>query len=181
MKIFEPFPLGNFELAQPRTDDGFVYLRDQLNGGPIGRNWVSPMMKLVRECVEHGQLSATDAPWLGAYTLVLKYSAVEKLGSFLRDYGELLSMRCTDSDLYAYNVTMVIDALDAQRADIAHFKDGGVMRIRRYAFRSEIVADAGIFKIPTLCSSPMFFSERAVGIWNNAGIAGIAFKEIWKE
>jgi hypothetical protein len=110
----------------------------------------------------------------------LKRKVVDAIGSFLRDYGELLPLRCNEAELCVYNPTIVLDALDEQASELDRLDTGLLYRIRRHVFRPDVIDGVDIFKISNIRSSPVFFGDRAVKIWKDAGITGIDFIEVWR-
>lgn len=181
MKVFEIAPAGGHELVHPVFENDFEYFITQINGARRRETWSPIPVKLVRDCPVEGQLREADVPWHGSHVLVLKRRAAELLGPFLRDYGELLPLDCADAQMVVFNPTTILDALDEAGSKVSRFKDGRIMLIDRYAFRSEILNDADIFKIRDSRISPIFFSEGAVKIWKKSKVTGIDFKQVWED
>ena len=51
--------------------------------------------------------------------------------------------------------------------------------IQRYVFRSDLVRDVDVFKVPNLRVSPTFVSQRFVDRWNESGLKGVEFNKVW--
>ena len=135
-------------------------------------------MRVIR--VDEGRrLLASDAPWLGASTLVFRSSVLDAVGLDLSRYGELLPVSCRRDSLWIYNPTDVIDALDEESSSLDRFDDGRIMIIYRYAFRPDVVEGKDVFKIPSRRISPTFFSRRFVERWQASGLKGLDFVEVW--
>jgi hypothetical protein len=135
-------------------------------------------MRIVRED-EGKYLALSDSPWLGSHALIFRSTVLDKLGFTLRRYGEVLPVSCADTDLWIYNPRNVIDALDEASSSVVRFGDGRIMMIDRHVFRTEIVAENEIFKIPSLRVSPTFVSHRFVDRWKQSGLTGLDFKQVW--
>ena len=103
------------------------------------------------------------------------------LGPFLRDYGELLPLDCPDAEIVAFNPTIILDALDEKASEIKRLASGRPFHIKRHSFRPEIVAEADIFKISNIDGSQIFFSERAVSIWESTKVTGVEFTKVWEQ
>jgi len=121
----------------------------------------------------------SDSPWLDAHALIFRKSAITKLAGLLEEHGELLPLSCSEAELFVFNPTRVLDALDEQSSAMLRFSDGGIMYISRYVFRPEVVAGNHIFKIPNRRASPVFWDESAVRAWASAGLRGLEFKKVW--
>ena len=138
-------------------------------------------MRLVRFEHDGSFLVASDSPWLGSQTLVLKDDAVRALQPIWEANGELLPVRCADAALHVFNATRVIDGLDESAAELVRFRDSErVMRITKYAFHSEALRDVDCFKIPQFRVSPLFLSERFVDLWSAARLRGLEFEAVWE-
>jgi hypothetical protein len=94
-------------------------------------------------------------------------------------YGELLPLRCAGAELWLYNVTHVIDALDEPASTIDRFSDGRIMFIRRLALRKDVIGDDDIFKFSRERGDSICFSQRFVDLWRSAGLTGVAFHQVW--
>jgi hypothetical protein len=180
MNIYTPIPVERSELVQPSFTEGTEFFSAQINGERRSGSWSGVEVKLVCRDERGVALGSVDSPWLSSHALVIKRQAANLLGTFLRDYGELLPLRCVEADLLVYNPTLVLDALDEGASDVWRSNAGRVIRINRHVFRHQVVEGADIFKIPNLRVSPVFLSHRAVKIWRDSGVTGIDFKEVWK-
>lgn len=135
-------------------------------------------MRLVR-VDRRRKLRRSDAPWFSADAPILRRTAVDALSDILRQHGELLPIDCPDAELWFYNCTRVVDALDVDASIVHRFDNGRIMRISKYAFHCDALAGIDIFKIPSLRVSPTFVSERVVERWTSAGLEGVDFSMVW--
>jgi hypothetical protein len=128
---------------------------------------------------EGKKLLRSDSPWLGDHALIFRPSVLEALGPLLREYGELLPLECSETELWVYNPTRVIDALDEAASTVSRFKDGRLMGIRKHVFRDDIVRGIDIFKIPNRRVSQTYLSDRFVDLWTKSGLKGLEFTQRW--
>lgn len=176
--IYTPLGLDGFELCHPLSQDDFERINLEVNGTPRQSNWKPIPMRLVRS--DKGQeLIESDSPWLGAHALIFRTTAVDSMGPILREHGELLSLACSEAKVWIYNPTQLVGALDEAASSILRFNDGKIMLIQRYVFRADVVRGIDIFKIPNLRVSPTFLSHRFVDRWNESGLTGVEFKQVW--
>jgi hypothetical protein len=176
--IYEPLSDEGFELCQPVREEDYETISRQICGTARGQSWRPLAMRLVR--VDEGKkLSVSDAPWLGSDALIFRGSVIDRLGDMLRQYGECLPIDCPDAQLWFFNPTTIVDAMDEDVSTLRRFSSGKIMRVMRYAFRCELVAGVDVFKIPNLQVSPTFVSERFVRAWASAGLRGLVFNKVW--
>ncbi|HEV8580065.1 MAG TPA: DUF1629 domain-containing protein [Thermoanaerobaculia bacterium] len=178
MTIFTVLPSEDAELCHP-VDWKFRRLTSRLNGEPRGETWTPPVMELIHED-EGRRLSESDSPWLGSDALIFRPRAVAALGQLLRDNGELLPLVCPEAELWLFNVTNVIDALDQEASQIVRFEDGCIMWIKRHVFRPEILRGENVFKLHGPRVSETFVSDRFVQQWKSSGLKGVEFREVWR-
>lgn len=177
--VYLPVSSDDSELCQPVDHGDFETARSTLSGAPVGKYWSPLSVELIRE--DEGQLlTQSDSPWFGTCALIFRRPALDTLGPMLRQYGELLPLRCDNADLLIYNTTYVIDALDEAASDLLRFDDGAIMMIRQYVFLETLVQGADIFKISSLRVSPVFVGDGFVNLWRAAGLHGLEFKELWR-
>lgn len=176
--IYTPLGTDGCELCHPIHQVDFERINVWIDGTARQASWKLIQMRIVRED-EGKSLAPSDSPWLGSHALIFRSSVLDVLGALLRRYGEVLPVSCHDADLWIYNPTNVIDALDEISSSVLRFDDGRIMMIQRYAFRPDVVADHEIFKIPSLRVSPTFVSHRFVDRWKESGLTGLEFKQVW--
>jgi len=176
--IYTPLGRGDYELCFPVDKADFERIAVLINGAAQRAGWKPIQMRIIRED-EGESLAPSDSPWLGSWALIFRSSVLNALGPVLERYGELLPLSCPDADLWIYNPTVVIDALDEESSDLDRFSDGRIMMIHRHVFRPDVVAGNEIFKLPALRASETFVSHRFVDRWRAAGLKGLAFERVW--
>jgi hypothetical protein len=176
--IYTPLGLDDFELCHPINGQDFERINLEINGAPRQSSWEPIPMRLVHND-EGRRLLKSDSPWLGAHALIFRENAIHLMGSTLRAHGELLPLACSEADLWIYNPTFVIDALDEASSSIQRFHNGRIMWIQQHVFRARVLGDVEVFKIPNLRVSPTFFSHRFVDRWHASGLTGLEFIQEW--
>ncbi len=176
--IYTPLGTDGCELCHPVDQRDFDRINVWIDGTARQASWKSIQMRIVRR--DAGKtLAPSDSPWLGSHALIFRSSVIDVLDALLGRYGEVLPLSSPDADLWIYNTTNVIDALDEGSSSVLRFNDGRIMMIQRHAFRPSVVAGNDIFKIPSLRVSPTFVSHRFIDRWNECGLTGLEFKQVW--
>ncbi len=177
--IFTPLNVAGFELCHPIPPTTFEMINGLINGEPRASTWEPFSVKLIQE--DRGQqLRPSDSPWLGEHAMIFKQSAVNALGSILREHGELLPVLCEGQDLVIFNPTRIVDVLDEEASDVIRFSTGRLMDVKRFVFKAAAILDVDIFKIPNFRVSPTFVSARVVALWHEAHLEGLQFQEVWR-
>ena len=175
--IYDPLGLDKYELCHP-VDRNFERFYADMDGTPKLAGWKPVAMEILHKDGRK-KLLRSDSPWLGAYSLIFRPSVLEALGPLLREYGELLPLECSETDLWVYNPTRVIDALDEEASSIERFKSGKIMRIKRYVFKAHLIDGVDIFKLPDLRGDRTYVSHRFVDLWTESGLKGLEFTHRW--
>jgi hypothetical protein len=176
--FYVPLGLDGYELCHPVRKDDFERINIEVNGASRAEMWKPIAMHVIHEDQGHKYLRS-DSPWLSSHALIFRSGAIIALGELLRLNGELLPLACSEADLVMYNPTKVLDALDEEASTLVRFDSGRIMMIRKYVFRSEVIEGIDVFKIPNLRASPTFLSQRFVNRWNESGLKGLEFKQVW--
>jgi hypothetical protein len=157
-------------------------LLDRFDGRPMRASWSPLEVDVIRD-VRHAGRPASDFPLLFGPVPVLSERAVRALGDLLDGAGELLPLGGDGDGYHALNVTRVIDALDEQRSGVKRFRSSGrVMRVLRYAFRSQEIGDAAIFKIPQTVKSEVYVTDRFAAAVRRDELTGLAWDRLlWSE
>ena len=141
------------------------------------------LRKLVVILLKHGQFLLnhegrfySDFPWLGEHVPFLRKPAVEALGHSLLKYGQLLPVR--GEEVWLFNATTVLDALDHERSQIVYFDDGDILAIERHVFDRGRIGTAEVFKLP-MRASPVFVTDSFVEQVRSAELRGVSFKALW--
>ena len=96
--VYVPLGAEGFEFCHPVHEGDFETIKVQIDGSRRGQEWSPPQMRLVSE--DDGKsLLESDSPWLGSDALIFRKRALQRVGAFLEEHGELLPLRCPDADL----------------------------------------------------------------------------------
>jgi hypothetical protein len=79
---------------------------------------------------------------------------------------------------FIVHVMETIDGLDANRSEVKHFTDGGIMRIVRYSFKPEMLQDKHIFKLPRESGGELVVDDDFRRAVEANGLKGLQFKEL---
>jgi hypothetical protein len=179
MEFYIPNSRDGFQLIHPCDETDFDVFHSQLNGVPRLATWKPISVKLLKvETHDDKLLEPTDSPSMVTSDLFFTAHAARKLGPILGSYGEFLPLECSDVELFAYNATNIIDALDEKRSDIWRYRDGRIMRIAKYVLSSAAVMEVDVFRIPQWNATTTFFSQNVVELWESSGLVGLEFKAV---
>lgn len=179
MRIYEPRVADGFQWVFPVDDDDFETFCS-FDGSSRESTWSPVRMRLLLADDEERTLEKSDFPWLGEHVLILSSRAVDAVGGLLRNDGELLPLACDEQELWVFNPTTVVDALDQNRSELRRFDSGRIMAVSNYVFRAELVGDAVAFKVPELHRVSTFVTERFVDAVKSAGLRGVDFEMLWE-
>jgi hypothetical protein len=178
MKIYQPLYREGYEFCHPINRREFIAIANLCNGNERAETWRPLEMELIR--VDEGEpLVESDSPWLDSYILILRRRVIDAVGAILLEYGELLPLRCAGAELWLYNVTHVIDALDEAASVINRFSDGQIMLVKHPAFRRDVIGKSDIFKLSHARGETIYLSQHVVDLWNSAGLTGVEFDPVW--
>lgn len=176
--IYKPRPTETAEWCNPVNSDDFERLIVEINGTPRRVGWKPMPMKLIHKTLRK-KFTYSDSPWNGSSSLIFRKPAVEKMKPILEEYGELLPLVCPDAELWVYNPTVILDALDDQATQGSRFDDGRFMMIDKYVFHADVVRGIDVFKLVNRRASITFVSDRFVDMWNASGLKGLKFDKLW--
>jgi hypothetical protein len=100
----------------------------------------------------------------------------------LTQYGELLPLLSDGgAEMWVFNITSVVDALDEERSSLVRFPDQThrIMKIRTHAFRSDVLNGVGMFKIPQLLRGTVYVNDEVAGAIRDSGLTGLDFQPVW--
>jgi hypothetical protein len=176
--IYEPGPTEGTEWCNCCGPEQSKRLVTEINGEPRRNAWKPVAVKMIRKTMRH-KFRQVDAPWRSAATMIFRRSVLEKIGTILEANGELLPLECADAELWVYNPTNVLDALDKEATVGDRFDDGCFSTIDKYVFRSNVVENVDVFKLKNERASSTYVSDRFVEMWKAAGLTGLRFDKVW--
>lgn len=176
--IYEPTVVEGSEWCNCSGPDQSKRLVTEINGTPRRDTWKPVCVKLIRRTTRH-KFRQVDAPWYGSDVLIFRKSVLDKMGSILEANGELLPLQCEDAELWVYNPTNVLAALDKVATIGNRFDDGCFAQITKYVFFPDVVAGVDVFKLKNERASSTYLSDRFVEMWKAAGLTGLEFIKLW--
>jgi hypothetical protein len=179
MKVFKPTHVTGYEFAHPVHGEDFETITSEING-ERRLSWQPVPMRLEKTDECERPLADADAPWFESHALVLKQAAVTAMRDMLENAGQILPLKCREVDLWIFNATNVVDALDRQSSQFWTVPGTNrIALIQRHVFRAEKLDGCDVFKLPDLRASPTFVSERFAERWTSANLRGVVFEQIW--
>jgi hypothetical protein len=183
MRIYRIKCASNFASYIPRDSD--IIKRS------VAENWgsgeplsgVMPKLRVERCDLDDPKrkFSIPDYPYRYNINMhMFSQRAVDALDDLLGSNGELIPLDCDDGKFYIYQTLTVIDALGIARSELDYFKDGSVCDIFRYAFHSDRLQKAAVFRRPGSVMRDLVvqpFVDRV----NEAKLTGFEFVFVWSD
>jgi hypothetical protein len=169
--LLAPKTEGFQDLALANESD-LDFVHDNFRGESMAADW----MPLAVDVLDR-DLEPSDFPAMGSVP-VLSGRAVEALRDVLERHGELLPLE--GGDFFAYNVTMLPDALDEDASEVKYARSGRVIRIVRYELRPASLQGIEIFKLPQQPRSNCYATDAFAARVDDAGLVGFDFsRRVW--
>jgi hypothetical protein len=157
-----------------KVGDLFEFAR-RFNGKPFKGTW-----KDVEIGLDPRRLPKGDTPSLIPGVPIFNRRAMDALRDVLEHNGELLPVIIVGEEYFLFNVTTVVDALDASNSEVIRFNGSTkVLNIRSYSFFSEKLSGRSIFKIPQTPTGDVFVTDAFVKRVNSAALKGFWFPLVW--
>ncbi|WP_394828803.1 imm11 family protein [Pendulispora albinea] len=153
----------------------------RFNGRPRAEDWRPVNMTRLKVWDDGRRLKPSDFPSCsGGDMMILSQNAKEVLGSYLAQYGELLPLACNDGEFWTLNVTTFVDALDEEATQAVRASDSGrILLIRKHAFNSAALRDAGLFKLPQTPRGLIYATESFAQELRRHSLLGLELEPIW--
>lgn len=147
---------------------------NRFDGAPVADGWTPPPLDVYEgDALGH-------FPYLAGHLPVLDTEAWSKLSPLLQDHVEALPIpapRPDWPDLFALNVTRIIDCLDEEASDLSRFGEL-ILGIGHYALHEERIGDCPIFRIPGYQLTAVYVSEEFRRLVEQAGLKGLVWKTL---
>ena len=112
-------------------------------------------------------------------TGIINEKAYKILYPYLKNHSQIFRLKNENKIFYVINVIDVIDCLDYEKSELKLFPSSGrVMRVIKYAFRTEKLKNATIFKLPEFPNGISYVTEEFKKIVEENNITGFKFKEL---
>ncbi|MGO8997390.1 MAG: imm11 family protein [Polyangiaceae bacterium] len=179
MKVYKLRFGEEYEWLLPVQDRDFERLR--FDGRPRASSWVPVEMKRLSVSERGRRLTAGDLyACSGGETLVFGDGARQSLGPELERYGEVLPLSCEGRPFWTLNVTSFVDALDERASQVVRASDtGGILMIRRYAFKAASLGRAGLFNLPQTPRGPIYATDSFADKLNERKLVGLELVQVW--
>lgn len=179
VKVYRPVVPEGFEWVFPVDDADWEVFRS-FDGSSQLELW-SPVRVRLGYSEAGMEYEPAPMPWMGSHVLVLKREAIDALGDYLGRWGELLPLECGDTELFVFNASRSVSALDEERSDVMRFGEGRIMKINRHAFDAAVIADVEIFKLTEMPRGSVYLTGDAVEVVEQSGLAGTDFELVWSD
>ena len=144
------------------------------------KSWPEARVKLLRE--DEGQhFKEADFPWYSSTVIVLRSRVMPVIQEILLKHGELVPLVCDEAELFGYNCTTVLDALDHSLARMKYFSSSGrFWRVDRHVFVPERLKGINLFRLPEYENGgPIYVSDAFRQLVFDSGLTGLGFKLVW--
>jgi hypothetical protein len=145
------------------------------NGTTKLNNWVSPVLEILKDDEYNKNLPESDFPHLLCGVPVFSKKALKYLDPLIHEYGEILPLNFQGSDLFAFNVTNLVDGLNMSLSEYITFDDGRIMQIKKHSFIANNVNDIPIFKLIQYPISNVYVNVGFVDIVKKHKLIGFNF------
>jgi hypothetical protein len=119
-----------------------------------------------------------DHPYLSPGVPVVNERAWKVLKPIVGGAVEALPLRAGDVRYLALNVTVVLDALDLTASEVARFPSGGIMSVRKFVLRPEVVKGHDIFKVREAELKYVLVSDRFKAAVEQHRLRGFVFADV---
>lgn len=153
-------------------------IEEELNirffGNSVSSNWKEPVIEAYYKKRKIADISdfSYGAPLFNEKAVII-------LEEFLKANAELLPAYYEGNKYYVVNVINVIDALDYEKSEFERFETGAVMYCNKYSFKSEVVINQHLFKIPICNKIDIFVSDQFKRRVEESKLKGLIFVEVW--
>lgn len=99
------------------------------------------------------------------------------LESLIGKSVEVLPLKCPDRNFFALHVIAVVDCLDAAKCEFKRYSSGKIMRVAKFAFRSDPAKEHHMFRIPD-AGGVVFVTEKFKKTVEAAKLKGLIFRPV---
>lgn len=120
-----------------------------------------------------------DVSSISTSSYIINEKAYKVLYPYLKEHSQIFQLKNENKIFYVINVTDIIDCLDYEKSEVKYFSSSNrVMDIEKYAFHSEKLKKATIFKIPEFPKGISYVTEEFKKVVEENNITGFKFKEL---
>lgn len=123
-----------------------------------------------------------DFPTPNFRALVMTQTAKVILHERLSPYGEFLPLECPDAELYAFNVTRIVEALDISKSTLANRENVNpeAPLLLKAAFLSEKLVGVDVFRLPQRNQVQTYFTDTFHDAVAASGLTGFGSRIEWE-
>ena len=120
-----------------------------------------------------------DVSSISTSSYIINEKAYKVLYPYLKKHSQIFQLKNESKIFYVINVTDIIDCLDYKKSELKLFPSSGrVMRVIRYAFKTDKLKNATIFKLPEFPKGISYATEELKKVVEENNITGFKFKEL---
>lgn len=169
---------NRYQNIVPVNERDWQFFSKSFDGKPQGKNWESPQIEVLIDKA-HKNRPESDMPDFASHIPVFSRRAVNVLQPLIEPYGEFLKLAIDTQELYAFNVTKLVDALDLDKSVYETFSDGKrIMLIRKHVFKDSVIAGLPIFKLIQSPLAYVYVNEIFVAAVKNNNLTGFSLQPV---
>ncbi len=161
----------------PKVNDQSTFFQ-MFDGRPFSNEWKPIELKVISMGDSGETLSITDNYYLAAHLFVINNLTIEVLSDFIKESGELLSVKCSGKNVKLFNCTNLVDGVDESLSDIVRFGDGRILTFRRLVLNMTKCTGNNIFRLLKDPLGGVYVSDVFLERVNVAELKGFTFKKI---
>jgi len=148
-------------------------------GESRGNTWIPLPVEYVEE---KRRFPKADKPNFLPMLPVFTSKTLKYLQPVVESEGEILPLINKEDELYAFNVTNILDkAIDLDKSQVLFLRDGkSIKRIEKYCFYREKVSNSYVFRLKEF-PTPIFVTSKFKEIVDRKELTGFRFKEVWAD
>ena len=160
------------------SGSGWDRFRD-FDGRRLGEQWGIPQVRALIDEEQNKNLPVGDFPALASHIPVFTPRAADALRPLISPFGEFLNLNMEGQELYAFNVTKLVDGLDRTNSVYQTFPDGKrIMIIEKHVFIPSAIEGLPIFKLAPLPLMYVYVSHTFVECVKRNDLKGFWFRPV---
>lgn len=184
MRVYEVTRSADHELCHSLANAvDFIHALESIpTTGEVSSAHLLPPITIDRVDDRGRRFTRSDCPWYLPHVLFLTPLAVERVGPYLRERGQIIPAMCDGSEMFVFrNTKCIIDAL-SDETKASRFPDGSLMFVYKWMFKPDVVRGVEMFSIPNWATGgPIFVQQEFPKLWREKGLTGLDFDLVWKD
>lgn len=155
--IYELKTVNHNDFAPLVESEGQDLPLDQFHWNGMEKHWsCTPRVEKFFDKRRKKQKERADFGWFSPGTVALNERAYAHVGEFFSQFGQLLELDCADGKAWLYNVTNIIECVDAEKS----VKFGDIVDVEALD-ESHVPQTAQIFKDRLTAGRRIYLNEAA--------------------